>query len=121
MAMDKKLAALAEDTEAALTIDDELAERLTGAIDRIFQRTLERSDLDSTDRVLGLVYATKPGWSVSIRGAASTPNGHWRCTLRRSMARDNDEYIGVGRGPTLPHALLAALLKAEAFRRPDLT
>lgn len=113
--MDKKLAALAEEIEAALFIDDDLAGRVIAQIEMLSDRKLAKSDLDSTDLILELIYALKPGWSVNIRGTASKPNGHWRCTLRRATSRDNDEYIGIARGPTLPHALLASLLKAFAL------
>lgn len=110
--MDKKLAALAEEIEAALEIDDELAKRVLGAIETMTDKAVSREALDSTDMVLDLIYSLRPGWSVNIRGLANKPNGHWRCSLRRSSSRDNDEYIGIGRGPTLPHALLASVLKA---------
>ena len=114
--MDKALASLAEEVEAALVLEDELAERTISAINDMSPGLqLERGNLDSTDKVLGLIYAIRPGWSVSIKGNASMPNGHWRCTLRKSSRRDNDEYIGVGRGPTLPHSLLASLLKVGTF------
>ena len=46
-----------------------------------------------------------------MKGKAWMPNGHWTCSLRKTSSRDNDEYVGVGRGPTLPHALLAALFR----------
>ncbi len=111
--MDKGLALLAEEVEASLDLDDALATRALEAVNtHLGGAKMERKDIDSTDKVLGAIYAARPGWSVSIRGKMSHPNGHWRCTLRRSLGRDNDEYIGVGRGPTLPHSLLAALLKA---------
>ncbi len=110
--MDKKLAALAEEIEAALVIEDDLAERVLAALGALSDRRFAKADLESTDAILDLVYALKPGWNVSIRGIASKPNGHWRCTLRRSASRDNDEYIGIARGPTLPHAFRASLLKA---------
>lgn len=115
--MDKKLAALADEIESALYLEEELAGRTMGVInDLCGNEAVERaSELDSTDKVLGLIYALKPGWSVSTRGKASMPNGHWRCTLRKSTSRDNDEYIGIGCGPTLPHSLLAALLRVLAF------
>ena len=113
--MDQKLAALAEEVEASLTLQEHLAERVIGALaDRVTQ-AIEPGDLDSTDKVLALIYVLKPGWSVQLRGTAREPNGHWRCTLRRSSEKDNDEYMGIARGPTLPHALLAALLKALSY------
>ena len=110
--MDKKLAALAEEIEAALEIDDVLAKRVLDAIEAMSDKPVSREALDSTDMVLDLIYTLRPGWSVNIRGLANKPNGHWRCSLRRSSSRDNDEYIGIGRGPTLPHALLASVMKA---------
>ena len=113
--MNKELAALAEDVEAALTLENDLADRVISVVSGKANMTVERSDLDSTDRVLDLIYAIKPGWSITVRGNARQPNGHWRCTLRRSSSRDNDEYVGVARGPTLSHALLASLLKALSY------
>ncbi len=113
--MDQKLAALAEDVEAALTLQEHLADRVIEEIGKRSTISIERADLDSTDKVLEVIYALKPGWSVTVRGTARQPNGHWRCTLRRSAERDNDEYVGVARGPTLPHALLSAVLKAISF------
>ena len=97
-------------------LGDELADRAISEINKAAGgQHIAHSDLDSTDKVLAIIYAIRPGWSVSMKGVARLPNGHWRCTLRRSDMRDNDEYLGVGRGPTLSHALLAALLKALAF------
>lgn len=114
--MNKELTDLAMEVESALTLEDELANRVIAAISSVAAgRKIERHSMDSTDDVLALIYLIRPGWSVSMKGVARLPNGHWRCTLRRSESRDNDEYLGVGRGPTLPHALLAALLKALAF------
>ena len=114
--MNKELAALAEEIEAALVLKDNLADRAIAAISAVSSgRSIQKSDLDSTDKVLELIYSIKPAWNVSIRGTASMPNGHWRCSLRKSAGRDNDEYVGVGRGPTLPHSLLASLLKVMAF------
>ena len=114
--MNMELATLAEDVEAALILDAELADRVLSMIKGLSTNLdMKHADLDSTDQVLALIYAARPGWSVSIKGAATLPNGHWRCTLRKSASRDNDEYLGIGRGPTLPHSLLAALIKALSF------
>ncbi len=116
--MDMGLAALAEEIEASLILDTDLADRALSVINAISGDVqMAQQDLDSTDMVLSLVYAIRPGWSVSIKGKATHPNGHWRCTLRKSLERDNDEYLGIGRGPTLPHSLLAALLKALSFTK----
>ncbi len=114
--MDKMLAKLAERVEAALMIDDALADEALAAVRTLSPACdMDRRGLDSVDAVLALIHDVRPGWSVSIRGNVIAPNGHWRCTLRKSSGRDNDEYLGVGRGPTLAHALLASLLKAMAF------
>ncbi|MEM7643273.1 MAG: hypothetical protein AAF366_12170 [Pseudomonadota bacterium] len=67
-------------------------------------------DLSSTDAVLHLIDDIVPGWTIRIKGKAMEPDGHWQCTLRRSSARDNDEFIGAGRGKVLSHALVSALL-----------
>lgn len=116
--MDMGLAALAEDVEAALVLEPDLADRALAVINGLSgDLKIGRADLDSTDAVLSVIYKVRPGWSVSIRGNATMPNGHWRCTLRKSTSRDNDEYLGIGRGPTLPHSLLAALLKALSFTK----
>lgn len=114
--MDKRLANLADEIEASLYLEEELAERTVAAINEMpGGADFTKSCLDSTDKVLSLIYAMKPGWTVSSRGKASMPNGHWRCTLRESASRDNDEYIGIGRGPTLPHSLMASLLRVLAL------
>lgn len=113
------LIALADKIEAALLIDDDLAASavdMIAAIDKENSVTFSASDMDSTDRILALIYHALPGWTLSIKGKTWQPNGHWTCSLRRSSGRDNDEYIGVGRGPTLPHSLLAALFRVFAHR-----
>ena len=85
--MDMELAALAEEVEAALVLKAELADRALSVINGLSgDLVIEREDLDSTDKVLSVIYAAKPGWSVSMRGNASMPNGHWRCTLRQTMS-----------------------------------
>lgn len=110
--MDKRLTELAHEVEGALALDADLAGRVNAALEKVAGRALSGVNLESTDEVLGLVYEIRPGWSVGMKGTARLPNGHWRCTLRQSDMRDNDASLGVGGGPNLPHALLAALLKA---------
>ncbi|WP_373051378.1 hypothetical protein [Thalassovita aquimarina] len=114
--MDKTLAELAHEVEAAFVLGDDLADRVMDEIQK-HSDDLEigRGQLESTDSVLALIYAIRPGLTLSMEGIARLPNGHWRCSLRRSATRDDDAYLGIGRGPTLPHALLAALLNALAF------
>lgn len=111
--MDTGLAKLAEEIEASFNLETDLVARALSAINDLSGDVkIHREDLDSTDKVLSVIYAVRPGWSVAIKGNATFPNGHWRCSLRKSSATDDDEYLGIGRGPTLPHSLLASLLKA---------
>ena len=114
--MKERFAELADEVEAALVINDDLAERTISALGEYSEGLqTDKADLDSTDKVLALIHAVRPGWDVTIKGNVRMPNGHWRCTLRKSAGRDNDEYLGVARGPTLPHSLLASLLKVLSF------
>ena len=68
----------------------------------------------STDAILALVNAALPGWYLSIHGRARKAAGAWRCTLRRSDVRDDDEAIGVGEAHSLNLAILAAVLRVAA-------
>ncbi|WP_424940525.1 hypothetical protein [Aliiroseovarius sp. S253] len=113
--MNTDLVKLAQEVEAALTLDGDLVERVIAQLFEVLgDQRIEPKHLDSTDQILALIAAIRPGWAMSMKGAAHLPNGHWSCSLRKSDLRDNDEYLGIGRGPTLPHSLLAALLKALA-------
>jgi hypothetical protein len=72
--------------------------------------------VDSTDEVLRLVSTRHPGWSVELKGKAREPDGRWTCTLRESGARDDEEVIGIGHGPTVPFAIISALLHVAMIR-----
>ncbi len=112
--MNEALTALAHEIESAFELSDDLMERACGALAGKLPSPPEKADFHSTDKILRLVQECLPGWSIHIRGTATKPNGHWHCSLRRSEIRDNDAFAGIGRGPSLPHALLAALLGALA-------
>lgn len=71
-------------------------------------------DISSTDQVLHLVDQAAPGWSIHLDGKAFEPNGHWRCTLRPSDMRDDDEFIATAKGPRLVNVLVAAFLRLLA-------
>lgn len=71
---------------------------------------------ESSDAVVRLIDEALPTWSITAEGIANDRNGHWHCYLRRSRGRDNDEMIGIGKGPQLRLALLAALLRVLAYR-----
>lgn len=73
-------------------------------------------DLTSTDEVLHLTDEVIPGWTISLQGKAVEPNGHWKCTLRQSSSRDNDEFIGRGKGLTVGQAVLAGTLRVAAYQ-----
>ena len=110
---------LADRIEAALKVDDALVEDILGAIGEVDAGAGAQGkvyNLDSTDELLTLVHLVLPGWTVSLKGKAWQPNGHWVCSLRKTSSKDSDEFIGVGRAPTLPHALLGALLRVLGQR-----
>lgn len=67
--------------------------------------------LGSFERALEAVDHVLPHWRVQLDRA-----GGWRCALRESGTRDDDELIGVGTGPTPAFALLAAFLAVIARR-----
>lgn len=112
--MNKTFSALAHEIEGALDLTQGMKDRATEILRARVEGLTEPIDFESTDEVLGLVRAALPGWTIQIRGMASHPNGHWRCSLRRSDTRDNDPFVGIGHGPTLPHALLGAVIAAFA-------
>lgn len=72
-------------------------------------------DLRSIEEIIHLLDRALPGWSIHLDGTAHEPNGHWHCALRPSALRDNDEFIGYGKGPMLSNALLAALLRVLTY------
>lgn len=112
--MNEELAKLAHEIESAFELSDTLLSQVQGALEGRVRVSPLQLDFHSTDSVLKLVHQCLPGWTIHIKGTATNPNGHWHCSLRQSDIRDNDPYVGIGKGPTLPHALLAAVLGALA-------
>mgnify|MGYP001822861950 FL=1 len=112
--MNKELSNLAREIEAAFELSENLTERARNALKETLRTPPTVSDFHSTDRVLKMVQECLPGWAIHIKGTATSPNGHWHCSLRKSEIRDNDSYVGIGQGPTLPHAVLAAVIGALA-------
>ncbi len=78
------------------------------------RQMVEAGALGSVDAAVLLIDHEFPGWTISMDGIANEKNGHWKCTLRKSKSRDNDAFIGIGKGPKLSNALIASLLKALA-------
>lgn len=116
-----QLEELAEKIEAATALEQSLADTAATVIDTFLQdarkgETVRASDLQSTDSVIHLIDEAAPGWSIRLKGRAFEPNGHWRCSLRSTEARDDDEFIGHAKGPDLSNTLLAAFLRIFAYR-----
>lgn len=114
----KEMAELAQQIERQQDYDADLTRHLLEAVsDRLSEADtamIEAGSLATVDAALLLVDHCFPGWSISMDGTASEAHGDWTCTLRQSSVRDNDSYLGVGKGPRLSNALLAALLRAMA-------
>ncbi|HSF63290.1 MAG TPA: hypothetical protein VLA78_02810 [Paracoccaceae bacterium] len=77
---------------------------------------IDASILTSTEAALDLACAAYPAWRIDLQGRASAQAGGWTCTIRENGTRDDDEVIGIGRGATIPLALIAAILLAAARR-----
>jgi hypothetical protein len=109
-----QMQALANRIEGAASLELDLAvatlEGLRAALPQAGS-DLRPGVVESTDAALHLVARALPNWSVALSGTAHEPAGRWTCTLRPSGARDDEEVIGIGRAPTPPLALIAALLR----------
>lgn len=111
-----QMQALLDRIEGASSLEVELAvetlEGLSAALPQA-RADLRPGMVESTDSALHLVTRTLPNWSVALSGTAHEPDGRWTCTLRPSGARDDEEVIGIGRAPTAPLALIAALIRVK--------
>ena len=67
--------------------------------------------IGATETAMQIADEAFPNWIVHIHGRANDKDGHWRCTLRESDARDDDSVIGSGRSPVLAQAVLAATMR----------
>ncbi|MDA5092840.1 hypothetical protein O2N63_01920 [Aliiroseovarius sp. KMU-50] len=111
MAMDIK--ELAERIEIADTFDAAWSHAVVKVLldytiaDGLMQKPGERLSVEET---IQLIDKLVPGWTIHITGTALEPDGHWQCHLRRSDTRDNDEFVGHGKGKHLQNALVVALL-----------
>lgn len=115
------LRALAEKVEAADEVSTALVSQAAEALVAAFPAAAGRAVPDaallgSTDAALRVVDAALPAWEISLKGVALEPDGHWHCTLRETSATDDDAVIGFGVAPSLPRALIAALLRIAAMR-----
>ena len=105
--------------EAASMLDHALLVEVSTAIQSVYPQAPVPPDdsQDTTEDAIHMVDACLPGWTISLHGKASEPNGHWRCSLREGSTRDNDAAIGIGKGPTVALALTDAILCLAIFQR----
>ena len=76
------------------------------------QAMIRNGAMGGVDAVLMVIDHGLPGWAISLQGTASEVHGHWTCSLRRQIGRDDDPAMGVAKGPKLSNGMIAALLKA---------
>lgn len=117
--LQKDIEGLATRVETADDADHDLPADIARALRASFPGAASADQIPdeietSTDAVVADVIALLPGWHFSIHGRARTDAGAWRCTLRRSDVRDDDETIGVGEANSLNLAILAAMLRVAA-------
>lgn len=115
----RDLEELAKRVEAASNADLDLPANVARALRASFPSAAAAGRIpddiaSSTDAIVAQVIALMPGWHFSIHGRARIAAGAWRCTLRRSDVRDDDETIGVGEAHSLNLAILAAVLRVAA-------
>jgi hypothetical protein len=115
------LARLADGIENASAGDPDAVRDMLAGLKAAFAehaaaRSIDAAVLVSGDAALDLIQSVLPDWTVSLKGKAHLPDGHWTCTLRESTSRDDDELLGVGKGRTPPLAMTAALLRVAARR-----
>jgi hypothetical protein len=108
---------LAKRVEAAGSADPDLSANVASALREWFPSAASAGPIPddiatSTDAIVAQVIAVLPGWHFSIHGRARITSGAWRCTLRRSDVRDDDEAIGIGEAQSINLAILAAVLRA---------
>lgn len=68
----------------------------------------------TADGALHLTAVAYPNWVVELQGMANEAQGSWRCSLRDGGTADNDAAIGIGHGPALSQAILAAVFRLTA-------
>ncbi len=112
------LNALKVRVEAAEDVDEDLLRDAAEEMRKIFPRAPMHPERlsDSTEAVLRLVDHCLPGWTVTLRGTATEPDGHWHCSLRSSGSDDDDAVIGHGNAPTVSAALLRALVATACIK-----
>ncbi|MDP3264669.1 MAG: hypothetical protein U1E06_07170 [Tabrizicola sp.] len=104
---------LIHEVESSATLDHASFSRSVEALRHVFPDAAIAlaATTDLVEQVLHLIDAILPAWTIQLTGKAMEPDGHWRCSLRETRGRDEDEVIGLGSGAVVGLALLAALLR----------
>jgi hypothetical protein len=112
------LEALQAHVDGAADLDAALLKDAADRLREVFPGAPSHPELlsEPTEAVLRLIDHCLPGWTITLRGTATEPDGHWHCSLRESGSRDNDEVIGNGNAPTVSLSLLRALVSAARAR-----
>jgi hypothetical protein len=99
--------------EHASTADRDFVRDFLGAVDAALSpdRPTDVSALVSTEAALGAVDRVLPGWRITLDRSS-----RWRCTLRESTSRDDDELLGIAVAMTPAIALLAAAIAVSVRR-----
>ncbi|WP_370254408.1 hypothetical protein [Nioella sp.] len=102
---------LADRLSAAATLEADLLAEICAAAGRVFPDAPAHPEVlaEPTEAVMHLLARCLPGWQIHLTGEASEPNGHWRCSLRKSSASDDDLVVGTATGPTIPLVMARAL------------
>jgi hypothetical protein len=105
--------ALVARAEHASTADRDFVRDFLCALDAALdsERPVDLVVLVSTEAAVAAVDRALRGWRITLERSS-----HWRCTLRESAVRDDDELIGRAVAPTPALALLAAALAVAASR-----
>lgn len=102
--------------QAAEDLDEALLHDAAEVLREVFPGAPAHPELlsDPVEAVLHVIDRCLPGWTISLKGRAAEPDGHWHCSLREGDM-DNDRVIGSGDAPTVSLALLRALLVVASY------
>lgn len=106
---------LARSIEAGAADQPEFVQSVMAGLQAVFPDAgVDAATLTSAEAALALAERAFPAWRIELHGQAVAQAGSWACTIREGGTRDDDEVIGIGRGATIPLALVAAMLLAAA-------
>ena len=97
---------------AANTLEGEMLAEIRAAAAAVFPDAPAHPEVlaEPSEAVMHLLAHCLPGWNIHLTGQAAEPDGHWRCSLRKSDAHDDDQVVGTAAGPTVPLVLALALM-----------